>query len=359
MAVGEGGRRHMQETIGALTSNLIEFRRGSGWGDGRASAVHTLLPVDAAALQGQDYVESVTPLTQGSFTVRYRDTDAPVLVSGVGDGFFKVRNVTVVRGRAFTPDDLNRQSQVAVIDLETRRRLFMPADDPIGKVIIVGNVPCTVIGVTSAASQQLFSNPGLNVLLPYTTAGVRLFGRTYFDSIIVRSGAGQDSTLVENSLSRLLAYQHGAKDFFTNNMDTLSKAYASTTRSITLMLSLIASIALLVGGVGVMNIMLVSVSERTREIGIRMAAGARRADISRQFLSEAVAICVIGGVAGVALALLSGYVFSVFVTEWHMVFTAGSFILAFGCALLIGLIFGFVPARQAAELDPSAALARE
>ncbi len=246
-----------------------------------------------------------------------------------------------------------------MIDQETRRTMFVSSEDPIGQVIIVGNVPCTVIGVTSAASQQMFPGTGPNVLLPYTTAGVRLFGRQYFDSIVVRTGAGLDSALDERSLSRLLAYQHGSKDFFTNNMDSLSKAYASTTRSVTLMLSLIASIALLVGGVGVMNIMLVSVSERTREIGIRMATGARRADISRQFFSEAVAICFIGGVAGIALALLSGVVFSFFVTQWRMVFTPGSILLAFACAILIGLIFGFVPARQAADLDPAAALARE
>jgi len=359
MAVGEGGRRHMQETIGAMTSNLIEFRRGTGWGDSRASAVHTLLAVDAAALQGQDYVAALTPLTQGSFTVRHRDASATATVSGVGEGYFEVRNVAVRHGRTFRSDDLDRQAQVAVIDQETRRALFTSTEDPIGQVIIVGNVPCTVIGVASAASQQLLSSPGPNVLLPYTTAGVRLFGRMYFDSIVVRTAAGLDGTLVEHSLSRLLAYQHGTRDFFTNNMDALSKAYESTTRSITLMLSMIASIALLVGGVGVMNIMLVSVSERSREIGIRVAAGARRADISRQFLSEAVAICVIGGAAGIALALGAGLVFSVFVTEWRMVFAPASFVLAFGCAMLMGLVFGFLPARRAADLDPVAALARE
>jgi len=358
MAVGEGGRRHMQATIGALTSNLIEFRRGTGWSDGRAGAVHTLLPVDLAAMQAQDYVASLTPLTQGAFTVRHRDTSVLATIGGVGAGFFAVRNVAVTHGRPFSADDLARQTQVVVIDHETRRTLFTPAEDPVGQVIIVGNVPCTVIGVASAASQQMFSSPGPNVLLPYTTAGVRLFGRMYFDSIVVRTGAGLDSALVEHSLSRLLAYQHGAKDFFVNNMDALARAYESTTRAVTLMLSLIASIALLVGGVGVMSIMLVAVSERAREIGIRMAAGARRSDISRQFISEAVAICVIGGVAGVLLALVSGTVFSLFVDEWRMVFTPASFVLAFGCAMAIGLTFGFVPARRAADLDPSTALAR-
>jgi macrolide transport system ATP-binding/permease protein len=188
---------------------------------------------------------------------------------------------------------------------------------------------------------------------------VRLFGRPYFDSIVVRLVAGRDSRLIEQGLSRLLMYKHGVKDFFTNNMDNLAKAYESTTRSVSLMLSLVASIALLVGGVGVMNIMLVSVTERTREIGIRMAVGARRSDIAKQFLAEAVAICLIGGALGIGLALAAGPVFSAFVKEWRMVFTLASVGLAFLCSTLVGLIFGLLPARKGSQLNPSEALTRE
>jgi macrolide transport system ATP-binding/permease protein len=175
----------------------------------------------------------------------------------------------------------------------------------------------------------------------------------------VRLSAGRDSHLIEQGISQLLMYKHGAKDFFTNNMDSLAKGYESASRSVSLMLSLIASIALIVGGVGVMNIMLVSVTERTREIGIRMAVGARGSDIAKQFLAEAIVICLIGGALGVAVALLSGPVFSAFVKEWRMVFTPGPIALAFVCSTLVGLIFGFMPARKGSQLNPSEALSRD
>jgi macrolide transport system ATP-binding/permease protein len=356
MAVGEGSRHHMQETIGAFTSNLIEIRRGGGWDDARATGVHTLVAGDIDALVQQPFVDSTTPLSRAGFTVRHRDLDANVVVSGVGDGYFRVRNVTMAAGRPFGPDDIHWQSQVAVIDPQIRHKLFLGTENPVGKTIIVGNVPCTVIGVTSPGQ---YANAEPSVLVPYTTAGVRLFGRPYFDSIFVRLSPGQDSHLVEQGLSRLLMYKHGAKDFFTNNMDSLAKAYESTTRSVSLMLSLVASIALLVGGVGVMNIMLVSVAERTREIGIRMAVGARRSDIAKQFLAEAVAICLIGGTLGIALALASGPVFSAFVKEWRMVFTPTSIGLAFLCSTLVGIVFGFLPARKGSQLNPSEALTRD
>ena len=357
MAVGEGSRRHMQQTIGVFASNLIEIRRGSGWDDAQASGVHTLLAGDVDTLEQQPFVDSTTPLTRASFMVRHRDADANAVVSGVGESYFKVRGIGVAAGRPFGRDDVHWQSQVAVIDQEARHKLFLGTENPVGKVIIVGNVPCTVIGVTDSAGQ--YAGAGANVLIPYTTAGVRLFGRPYFDSIVVRLADRRDSRLVEQGISRLLMYKHGAKDFFTNNMDNLAKAYESTTRSISLMLSLVASIALMVGGVGVMNIMLVSVTERTREIGIRMAVGARRSDIARQFLAEAVAICLIGGALGVAVALLSGSVFKAFVSEWQMAFTPGSVALAFLCSTLIGVGFGFMPARKGSRLNPSEALSRD
>jgi macrolide transport system ATP-binding/permease protein len=359
MAVGEGAQRHMQETIGSLTSRLVEIHRGSDWGDSQASAIRTLLPGDLDALREQRYVAGVTPLTRASLTVRFRSAHVTALVSGVGEGFFKVRNVALATGRAFGVDDIRRQSPVAVIDQQARRKLFAATEDPIGKVIIVGNVPCTVIGVTASASPESFREQELNVLIPYTTAGVRLFGQQHFESITVRLAEHEDGHLAEKSITRVLSYKHGAKDFFINNKDALANAYDKSRRSLSLTLSLIGSIALLVGGIGVMNIMLVSVAERTREIGIRMAVGARRLDILKQFLTQSVVLCLIGGVFGVLLALASSYLYTGFVKEARMVFTAGAVATAVLCSTVVGVLFGFLPARQASLLSPNEALSRD
>ena len=359
-AIGEGGQRHIKETIGPLVSNRIELRRGSGWGD-TAEGIHSMLPGDIASIKEQSYVHSVTPMTMASFPVRFANASTTGMVTGVGESFFAVRGVKLSEGRAFREDEIERQSQVVVIDQEARRELFRNGENPIGQAIIIGIVPCTVIGVTSQQSKDLFSASGPNILMPYSTAGIRLFGFQHFDSITVRIREGQDSHLAEKNLSTLLSYRHGARDFFTNNMDSLAQAYEQTTRSISLMLSLVASIALMVGGIGVMNIMLVSVSERTREIGIRMAVGARRSDILKQFLVEAIVICLIGGILGTLLSFLAGYVFSLFVTvtKWKMILTWQSIGLAFFCSSLIGITFGFLPARKASLLHPHDALSRD
>ena len=359
-AIGEGGQRHIRETIGPLVSNRVELRRGSGWGD-TAEGIHSMLPGDIASIKEQPYVHSVTPMTMASFPVRFANASTTGMVTGVGESFFAVRGVKLSEGRAFREDEIERQSQVVVIDQEARRELFRNGENPIGQAIIIGIVPCTVIGVTSQQSKDLFSASGPNILMPYSTAGIRLFGFQHFDSITVRIREGQDSHLAEKNLATLLSYRHGARDFFTNNMDTLAQAYEQTTRSISLMLSLVASIALMVGGIGVMNIMLVSVSERTREIGIRMAVGARRSDILKQFLVEAIVICLIGGILGTLLSFLAGYVFSLFatVTKWKMILTWQSIALAFFCSSLIGVTFGFLPARKASLLHPHDALSRD
>lgn len=359
IGIGEGGKRHMQETIGRFATSIVEIRRGSGWNDGGATAIHTLLPGDVDALKGQPYVDSVTPFTRAGFTVRYQGADASASVSGVGADYFRVRGVGIREGRAFGEDDIRRGAQIVVINPEARQALFAPAEDPIGKAIIIGSVPCTVIGVTGETKGSLNSTDGPNLLLPYTTAGMRLFGQQHFESITVRLRTGQDSQLAEQGITTLLTYRHRGQDFFINNMDSLAKAYAKTSQSLALMLLVIAAIALVVGGIGVMNIMLVSVTERTREIGVRIAVGARSADILKQFLAEAVVICLIGGILGVLLAIAGAYLFSALIKDWRMVLTPGSILVAFLCSTVIGLTFGFVPARRAAQLDPNDALSRD
>ncbi|WP_175959657.1 MacB family efflux pump subunit [Burkholderia pyrrocinia] len=359
VAIGEGAKRYMLDEIGSIGTNTINVYPGTDWGDSRADAIQTLVPADVAALAEQPYVDSATPETSRTLLLRYRNIDVNALVSGVGDRFFQARGMRFALGVAFDEDAVRRQAQVAVIDQNTRRKLFGATRNPVGEAILVDNVPCVVIGVTADKKSAFGSVKSLNVWVPYTTASGRLFGQRHLDSITVRVRDGQPSAAAEKSLEKLMIQRHGRKDFFTYNMDSVVKTVEKTGQSLTLLLSLIAVISLVVGGIGVMNIMLVSVTERTREIGIRMAVGARQSDILQQFLVEAVLVCLLGGTIGIVLSFGLGAVFSMFVTQWKMVFSAGAVVTAFVCSTLTGVIFGFMPARNASRLDPIDALARD
>ncbi|OXI96850.1 MULTISPECIES: MacB family efflux pump subunit [Burkholderia] len=359
VAIGEGAKRYMLDEIGSIGTNTINLYPGTDWGDSRADAIQTLVPADVAALAEQPYVDSATPETSRTLLLRYRNVDVNALVSGVGDRFFQARGMRFALGVAFDEDAVRRQVQVAVIDQNTRRKLFGATRNPIGEVILIDNVPCVVIGVTADKKSAFGSVKSLIVWVPYTTASGRLFGQRYLDSITVRVRDGQPSAAAEKSLEKLMTQRHGRKDFFTYNMDSVVKTVEKTGQSLTLLLSLIAVISLVVGGIGVMNIMLVSVTERTREIGIRMAVGARQSDILQQFLVEAVLVCLLGGTIGIALSFGLGALFSMFVVQWKMVFSAGAIVTAFVCSTLTGVIFGFMPARNASRLDPIDALARD
>ncbi|MGK8207143.1 MacB family efflux pump subunit [Burkholderia cenocepacia] len=359
IAIGEGAKRYMLDEIGRIGTNTINLYPGSGWGDNRAESIQTLVPADVTALAEQPYVDSATPETSRTLLVRYRNVDVTALVNGVGDRFFQARGMRFARGIAFGDDAVRRQAQVAVIDQNTRRKLFGATRDPIGEVILVDNVPCVVIGITADKKSTFGSVKSLNVWLPYTTASGRLFGQHHVDSITVRVRDGQPSAAAEKNIEKLMIQRHGRKDFFTYNMDDVVNTVEKTGKSLTLLLSLIAVISLVVGGISVMNIMLVSVTERTREIGLRMAVGARQSDILRQFLVEAVLVCLLGGTIGIALSFGLGAVLSMFASQWKMVLSASAVMTAFVFSTLTGMIFGFMPAYNASRLDPIDALARD
>lgn len=359
VAIGEGAKRYMLAEIGSIGTNTINIYPGKDWGDNRATTIQTLVPEDVLALSEQVYVDSATPETARSLLLRYRNIDASAMVTGVGEHYFQVRGLNIAQGIAFGADEVRRQAQVAVIDQNTRRKLFGANPNPLGEVIFVGNLPCVVIGVTAEKKSAFGDMKSLNIWVPYTTAAGRLFGQRNVDSITVRVRDGQPSKAAEKSLETLMTQRHGRKDFFTYNMDSIVKTVEKTSQSLTLLLSLIAVISLVVGGIGVMNIMIVSVTERTREIGIRMAVGARQSDIMQQFLVEAVMVCLMGGAIGIALSFGASFVFALFVAKWKMVFSMGSIVTAFLCSTLIGVVFGFMPARNAARLDPVEALARD
>ncbi|HWX11766.1 MAG TPA: MacB family efflux pump subunit, partial [Trinickia sp.] len=359
VAVGEGAKRYMLGDISRMGTHTIEVYPGRDWGDSDAGSIQTLVPADADALREERYIDSVTPSTSRSQLLRFGRTDVEALVSGVGESYFQVRGLAMAEGIAFGAEEVRRRAQVAVIDVNTRRMLFGAHTDPLGQVILVENVPCVVIGVVADRRSAFGGTKDLHVWLPHTTANGSLFGQRHVDSLTVRIRAGQPSDAAEASIVKLLTQRHGRKDFFTYNTDSVVKTVETLGRSLTLLLTLIAVVSLIVGGIGVMNIMLVSVTERTREIGIRMAVGARRSDVMQQFLVEAVLVCVAGGLLGVACSFGASAIFTFFVSQWQMIFSTRSIVLAVVCSTLIGVLFGFIPARNAARLDPVDALARD
>lgn len=359
VALGQGARQKVINDISSMGTNVISIYPGEDFGDEDAATIQTLVPSDLEVLQSQVYVDSATPGTGTSRLLRYRNIKADASVSGVGDQYFRVRGFEIDKGILFDQQDIKIHAQVVVIDPNTCKKLFASHEEPIGKIIFVGSLPCQVIGVTKEKESPFGNNQNLEVWMPYTSAMSRLLGQQHFNSITVRVKDGMSNPIAEQSIIKLLKQRHGTKDFFTNSSDTILKTVEKTTATLTIMISAIAVISLLVGGIGVMNIMLVSVSERTHEIGIRMAIGARQSDILQQFLIESILVCLLGGVIGILMSYAIAMIFPFFVTAITMKFSAASIIYAVLCSSLIGVLFGFLPARSAAQLDPIEALARE
>ena len=359
VALGQGARQKVISDISSMGTNVIDIYPGSDFGDEQAANVQTLVPADLEVLKSQVYTDSVTPGASGSVLLRYRNQTANASLNGVGEQYFRVRGLNLAQGTFFDSGDVQRQAQVVVIDPNTRKKFFPKDDDPIGKVLMIGNLPCEVIGVTKPKENSFGNNQNLEVWIPYSAAMSRLLGQQYLNSLTVRIKDGVSNQIAEQSIIKLLKLRHGSKDFFTSSSDSIMKTIEKTTATLALMISAIAVISLVVGGIGVMNIMLVSVTERTFEIGIRMAVGARRGDIMQQFLIESVLVCLIGGAIGILLSYGAGLVFAFFVKSFALKFSLASIVSAFLCSSIIGVLFGFLPARNAANLDPIQALARE
>jgi len=269
-----------------------------------------------------------------------------------------VRGYTLAQGQYFDEASVEALEQVAIIDENTEQELFSDGN-AVGSVIFLGRLPVRVIGVTDPIESVADNSDELNVWLPYTTVSGRIFRQNYVSDITVRVDENVSSEVAEQGIISLLTMRHGVVDFFTINTDTIRKSIEKTSETMTLLISAIAFISLLVGGIGVMNIMLVSVTERTGEIGIRVAVGARQADIMRQFLIEAVLVCFCGGILGIALAYLVGVVITYTGSDYQMIYSTASIVAAFVCSTLIGIIFGYFPARNAARLNPIEALSRD
>ncbi|CAD9195687.1 MacB family efflux pump subunit [Acinetobacter bohemicus] len=361
VALGNGSQKKILENISSLGTNTITVFQGRGFGDNSKTAqVKTLVPADGEALAEQPYVDGVSPSVTSSVTARFKDTEASATVNGVSEDFFYVRGMTFQSGQAFDKEGVTERAQDVVIDNNTQKTFFSDGTNPVGQVILLGSVPSRIIGVIEAQKSMMGNSDSLNVYLPYSTVMSRMLGQSNVRSIIVRVKDEYPSAAAENAILNLLVQRHGAQDVFTQNSDSIRETIQQTTQTMTLLVSAIAVISLIVGGIGVMNIMLVSVTERTQEIGVRMAVGARQSDILQQFLIEALLVCILGGILGVLLSLGIGQLIGHFAGDiFQMAYSTTSIVAAFVCSSMIGIIFGFIPARNAAQLNPVDALSRE
>jgi len=360
VALGRGSQEKILAGINAMGTNTIDVRPGRNFGDRNANRYQTLTVDDSDALAEQSYIASSTPTASSSGEMVYRNRSATGSLSGVGEQYFNVKGLELATGRLLTREDVDRARAVMVIDDTSREELFPNGEDPIGAIVLFNKKPFEVVGVTKKPTATFGPRSSLTAWIPYTAHMARVSGSRTISSITVKIADNVSAQVAEKELTRLLTSRHrGVTDFFTMNTDSIRQTMESTTTTMRLLISCIALISLLVGGIGVMNIMLVSVTERTKEIGVRMAIGARRFNVLQQFLIEAVLICIIGGFTGVLASAGIGALFNAFVKDFPMSFSTGSIVLALTCSTLIGVIFGYMPARRASMLNPVEALAQE
>ncbi|WP_251848312.1 ABC transporter permease [Atlantibacter hermannii] len=358
MAVGEGAKKSIMDEIGKLGNTTLDVRPGLDWGMLSPEYINALSMADVGLLQQQHWIKNVSPVFSKGVTAVRGSKVAAMVVYGVNEQFFTVQGVDLALGNRFTLRDVEEREQVVVIDDRTRNTLFAAGEDPFGSIILLDGVPFRVAGVAANKAGKI-TGGALSSWMPYTSLMARMSGDVPLEYITLQVNEGVSLAGAQRSVEQTLEKTHGKRDFFTQTNDQMAEAMRKTSDSMSLLITAIAAISLIVGGVGVMNIMLVSVTERIQEIGIRLSIGARPSDIMVQFLIEAVVICVTGGLIGIAGSWLTGEIFSWFTQEFSMVFTLLPLVLAFSFSVLIGLGFGFFPARNAARLHPTEALARE
>lgn len=362
VGLGQGSQQQILSNISSLGTNTITVIDGYLYGDPRRRYNDdNLTPDDAKAVADQPYVVSVSPQLDTSASVRYRNVQESASISGVGSGYLEVTGEKLALGQGFDEQSISLRMQDVIIDDNAKGTFFPDLENPIGEVLLIGNVPGRVIGVLEPKDNAFSrSSDSPTIYMPYTTMMSRIVGGENIDRFVVLIDNQISTSAAESAISELIEGRHGADDFRTQNSDSIRQTIESTTNTMTLLISSIAIISLVVGGIGVMNIMLVSVTERTNEIGVRMAVGARQSDIMQQFLIEAVLVCILGGGLGVLLAFLIGEgINSIGSDSFSVIYSPTSIIAAFACSTLIGVVFGFLPARNAAKLNPVEALSRD
>src|ERR1035437_8359928 len=364
---GNGAKAQVQATIAALGQNVIMIfsgsvnRNGVYTGSGGAG---TLTVDDAVAIEKEvPGVVAVSPEVRSGAQIMAGNNNWSTMVWGEGVGYLTIRQWDIADGVMFTEAHVRSAAKVCVLGKTTADKLF-PDEDPVGKTIRIRNVPMKVLGVLRAKGASMFgSDQDDTIIVPYTTGMKRFAGVTVLRMINVQAATAEQMTEVQNGIAELLRQRHRIQpgrddDFMMRNQQEIAEAMSATTEVMTALLAAIASVSLLVGGIGIMNIMLVSVTERTREIGIRMAVGARGRDILLQFLIEAVALSSTGGILGILSGILGAKIITM-TKNWPTLVSPQSILIAFAFSAAVGVFFGFYPARKASQLDPIDALRYE
>lgn len=369
LAIGQGAQANINSAIASMGSHLLIVMPGatsSGgvrWGSG---SVKTLTVQDAQAIAELSMIEATAPIVNGMAQLNFSSNNWSTTLTGVTPDYFPVSNWNLADGDIFTEADLRSGARVAVLGKITVDNLFGD-EDPIGKIVRIANRPFTVVGVLAPKGQSLSGrDQDDNVFVPLTTAQRQLLGNQFpgvVNLVLVQAKSTDSMAAAEEEITRLLRQRHRIRahmenDFTVRNLAALASVASSTAQIMAWMLGAIASISLLVGGIGIMNIMLVSVTERTREIGIRMAIGANYRTILTQFLLESLMICTLGGLTGIILGIGGAWLASQ-AAGIQVVITPGIIILAFSFASITGIFFGLYPARKAASLKPVEALRHE
>ena len=368
LAIGEGSKESIRTTISAMGSNMITIQPGAdsrGPARGSGGDVQTLTLANYETIKAQsDLISYITPVVNGGGQVINGSNNWPSTIYGVNPDYLKIKVVDLQSGSMFTDAEVKSASKVAVIGQTVVDNVFPDGQDPVGQMIRFNNIPFTVIGVLEEKGENTFGQDQDDVVIaPYTTVQKRILAIDHLNQIIASAISEDDAPAAVEQLSEILRIEHKLldseeDDFSVRSMEELISTFSSTSEMLTILLVAVASISLLIGGIGIMNIMYVSVKERTKEIGLRMAVGAKGADILMQFLIEAILISITGGLLGVILGIGSTIFIEKFL-NWPTSVALYSIVISFAVCAVTGIFFGWYPARKASALDPITALRYE